>query len=134
MRQNSLMFLTTTNDVPGYRIDAVLGDVMGMTVRSRDAFANFTAGWRAVGGGELPEMTQMAYEGRHQVMDRMVAECEAKGGNAVIGMRFDTSELGPQWTEVCAYGTAVVATPIPEGQPGATPQSIAVTRQEAAAR
>jgi uncharacterized protein YbjQ (UPF0145 family) len=53
----------------------------------------------------------------------MVAEAEARGGNAIIAMRFDTSELGDTWTELCCYGTAVVVTPIPAGQPGSTPQS-----------
>jgi uncharacterized protein YbjQ (UPF0145 family) len=101
----------TTNELPGYDIIAVYGEVMGLTVRSRDIVSNFTAGFRAIGGGELPELTRALYESRHQVMERMMAEAAQKGGNAIIGMRFDTSEMGQNWTEVCAYGTAVFVRP-----------------------
>lgn len=123
-----MVFIVTTNDVPGYRIDAVLGEVMGVTVRSRNLGQNFTASLRSIGGGELPELTQNLYESRQVVTSRMVAEAQAKGGNAIIGARFDTSSIGDVWTELCAYGTAVVVVPIPEGQPGSTPQSAAHAR------
>ncbi|MCU1508574.1 MAG: hypothetical protein JWQ12_839 [Glaciihabitans sp.] len=106
------MIAVTTNDLPGYRVIAVYGEVMGLTVRARDIGATFTAGFRAIGGGELPEMTQALYESRHQVMGRMVQEAVAKGANAIVAMRFDTSEMGQQWTEVCAYGTAVYVEPV----------------------
>lgn len=106
------MIAVTTNDLPGYNVIAVYGEVMGLTVRARDIGATFTAGFRALGGGELPEMTQALYESRHQAMGRMVAEAVEKGANAIIAMRFDTSEIGQQWTEVCAYGTAVFVEPI----------------------
>ena len=85
------------------------------------------AGFRSIGGGELPEMTRALYESRQQVMARMVAEAEQRGANAIVAMRFDTSELGPNWTEVCAYGTAVFAIPLAAGEPGATGQSIQLT-------
>lgn len=123
------MIIVTTNDIPGYRIDAVFGEVMGLTVRARDIGAQFTASFRAIGGGELPEMTQALYESRHQVMDRMVMEAQQKQANAIVAMRFDTSELGTNWTEVCVYGTAVFAVPIAEGQPGATGQSAYLAAQ-----
>ena len=58
----------------------------------------------------------------------MVAEGHAKGANAIVATRFDTSEMGGNWTEVCAYGTAVFAVPLGEGQPGATGQSIYLTQ------
>lgn len=116
------MIVVTTNEVPGYRIDAVYGEVMGVTVRSRDSVSNFVAGFRAMGGGELPEFTEQLTQSRHEVMGRMVAEAEQRGANAVVAMRFDASSIGETWTEVCAYGTAVVITPIPAGEPGATPQ------------
>ena len=119
------MLITTTNGLPGYRIESVLGEVMGMTVRSANLGSNIAAGFRSLGGGELPELTKIVYESRNEVMSRMWSECVRRGGNAVVGMRFDTGELGKNFTEICAYGTAVVATPIPEGDPGATPQSIA---------
>ncbi len=117
------MIIVTTNDIAGYRIDAIYGEVMGLTVRSRDIGASFTASLRSIAGGELPEMTRMLYESRHEVMRRMVAEAEAKGANAIVAMRFDTSDLGTNWTEVCAYGSAVIVSPIAAGEPGSTPQS-----------
>jgi hypothetical protein len=61
-------------------------------------------------------------------MARMVAEAEQRGANAIMAMRFDTSEIGPNWTEVCAYGTAVFAIPLAEGEAGATGQSIHLTK------
>lgn len=119
------MIVVTTNEVPGYRIQAVLGEVMGLTVRATNIGQSFTAGLRAIGGGELPEFTKIMYESRHEVMRRMVAEAQQRGANAVVAMRFDTDSL-QQFSEVCAYGTAVVVEPIPAGEPGATPQSAGV--------
>jgi len=126
------MIIVTTNDLPGYKIDAVFGEVMGLTVRSRHIGAQFTASFRALGGGELPEMTKALYESRQEVVARMVAEGETKGANAIIGARFDTSEMGANWTEVCAYGTAVFAIPIADGEPGATGQSAYLAANPAA--
>lgn len=117
------MIVVTTNEIPGHRIDAVFGEVMGLTVRSRDIGAQFTASFRALGGGELPEMTKALYESRQEVMHRMVVEAENKGANAIVAMRFDTSEMGTNWTEVCAYGTAVFVIPLGRGETGATGQS-----------
>ncbi|MBD5787908.1 YbjQ family protein [Cellulosimicrobium terreum] len=117
------MIVVTTNDIPGYRIDAVLGEVMGMTVRSANIGANFVAGFRAMGGGEVKEYTKLVYESRQEVMHRMVEEAQRRGANAVVGMRFDTGDIAQSFSEVCAYGTAVVANPIAAGQPGATTQS-----------
>lgn len=122
------MIVVTSNDVPGYKIDAVFGEVMGLTVRARNIGANFTASFRALGGGELPEMTKALYESRNEVMNRMVNEAQQRGANAIIAMRFDTSEMGQTWTEVCAYGTAAYVVPIPEGQPGSTGQSAYIAK------
>ncbi len=121
------MLIVTSDNIPGHRIDAVFGEVMGLTVRARHLAAQMMAGFRSIGGGELPEMTRALYESRQQVMARMVAEAEQRGANAIVAMRFDTSELGPNWTEVCAYGTAVFAIPLAAGEPGATGQSIQLT-------
>ena len=118
------MIIVTTNEVPGYAIEAVLGEVMGMTVRSANFGANFVAGFRAIGGGEVTEYTQLVYESRNEVMNRMWHEAQRRGGNAIIAMRFDTGDIAQQFTEICAYGTAVVVRPLAEGEPGATPQSI----------
>ncbi|MDQ0279369.1 uncharacterized protein YbjQ (UPF0145 family) [Arthrobacter silviterrae] len=117
------MIIVTTNDLPGYKIDAIFGEVMGLTVRSRHIGAQFTASFRSIGGGELPEMTKALYESRQEVVARMVTEAQAKGANAIVATRFDTSEMGQTWTEVCVYGTAVFAIPLAEGQPGSTGQS-----------
>lgn len=106
-----LMFIVTTNDVPGYRITQVLGEVMGLTVRSTDFGQSFTAGFRALGGGEIPEYTQVMYDSRQVVMSRMWAEAQQRGANAVVAMRFDTGSIGT-FSEICGYGTAVVVEPL----------------------
>jgi uncharacterized protein YbjQ (UPF0145 family) len=101
------MLITTTNELPGYSIEEVFGEVFGLTVRSRNIGSQIGAGLKSIMGGELKGMTTALVDSRTQVIDRMVAEAEAKGGNAIVAMRFDTSEMGGQWTEICAYGTAV---------------------------
>ncbi len=103
------MIVTTMNDIPGYEVDEVFGEVMGLTVRSRNIGSQLGAGLKSILGGELKGMTKALVESRQQVMERMIQEAEAKGANAIIAMRFDTSEMGGQWTEICAYGTAVRA-------------------------
>ncbi|HEU5405144.1 MAG TPA: YbjQ family protein [Gaiellaceae bacterium] len=101
------MIVTTMNDIPGYGVDEVYGEVMGLTVRSRNIGSQIGAGLKSILGGELKGMTKALMDSRQQVMERMIEEAEAKGANAIIAMRFDTSEMGGQWTEICAYGTAV---------------------------
>ena len=101
------MIVTTMNDIPGYEVTDVFGEVMGLTVRSRNIGSQIGASLKSILGGELKGMTKALIDSRQQVMERMIAEAEAKGGNAIIAMRFDTSEMGGQWTEICAYGTAV---------------------------
>ena len=101
------MIVTTMNDIPGYDVDEVFGEVMGLTVRSRNVGSQLGAGLKSILGGELKGMTKALIDSRQQVMERMIAEAEEKGANAVIAMRFDTSEMGSNWTEICAYGTAV---------------------------
>ena len=103
------MIITTMNDIPGYEVDEVFGEVMGLTVRSRNIGSQIGAGFKSMIGGELKGMTKALVDSRQQVMERMVQEAEAKGANAIIAMRFDTSDMGGQWTEICAYGTAVRA-------------------------
>lgn len=106
------MIVVTTNDLPGFRIDEVYGEVFGLTVRSRNAFSQMGAGLKSMFGGELRGMTKALYDSRNEVMNRMVEEAERRGANAVLAMRFDTSEMGDVWTEICAYGTAVRATKV----------------------
>ena len=100
------MLIATTNDVPGYEIQEVLGEVFGLTVRSRNLGSQIGASLKSLVGGELAGMTKMLAQGREQAIERLVAEAESQGANAVLAMRFDTSELGSTWTEICAYGTA----------------------------
>jgi uncharacterized protein YbjQ (UPF0145 family) len=101
------MLISTMNDVPGYEIEEVFGEVFGLTVRSRNLGSQIGASLKSILGGELGGMTKALVESREQVIERMVGEAEAKGGNAIVAMRFDTSEMGTNWTEICAYGTAV---------------------------
>ncbi|MFL5871479.1 MAG: YbjQ family protein [Solirubrobacterales bacterium] len=103
------MIIATTNDLPGYEIQEVLGEVFGLTVRSRNIGSQFGAGLKSLVGGELKGMTKMLGEGREHAIERLVEEAEAKGADAILAFRFDTSELGSTWTEICAYGTAVKA-------------------------
>ena len=101
------MIITTMNDLPGYEIEEVLGEVFGLTVRSRNLGSTIGAALKSLVGGELKGMTKMLAMGRVHAQERLVEEAEAKGANAIIAFRFDTSELGSTWTEICAYGTAV---------------------------
>ena len=101
------MLISTMNDIPGYEITEVLGEVFGLTVRSRNIGSQFGAAFKSLAGGELRGMTKNLATSRQEVIDRMVAEAETRGGEAVVAMRFDTSEMAGNWTEICAYGTAV---------------------------
>ncbi len=101
------MLISTMNDLPGYEITEVMGEVFGLTVRSRNIGSQFGAAFKSLAGGELKGMTQNLANSRQEVIGRMVDEAEAKGANAILAMRFDTSEMGGNWTEICAYGTAV---------------------------
>ena len=103
------MLITTTNDLPGRQVVEVLGEVMGLTVRSRNIGSQLGAGLKSILGGELKGMTKALIDSRQEVMQRMIEEAEAKGADAIVAMRFDTSEMGSNWTEICAYGTAVRA-------------------------
>jgi uncharacterized protein YbjQ (UPF0145 family) len=126
------MLCVTMNDIPGWEVQRVCGEVFGVTVRSRNAFSQIGAGFKSMVGGELQGMTKNVIDSRNEAMTRLFAEAQVRGGNALIAMRFDTTELGNNWTEICAYGTAVVAVPVTEaakqtalqlgyGQPGGRP-------------
>ena len=103
------MLITTANDLPGYEVTETLGEVFGLTVRSRNIGSQLGAGFKSILGGELKGMTKALVDSRMQVIDRMVEEAQAIGADAIVAMRFDTSEMGGNWTEICAYGTAVRA-------------------------
>ena len=103
------MIITTMNDLPGYEVEEVFGEVFGLTVRSRHLGSQIGASLKSLFGGELRGMTKMLADGRQEAQMRLTEAAEAKGANEVIAFRFDTSELGTNWTEICAYGTAVRA-------------------------
>jgi uncharacterized protein YbjQ (UPF0145 family) len=104
------MILSTMNDLPGYVVTEVLGEVFGITVRSRNVGAQFGASFKALVGGELRGMTKMLSDSRLEAQQRLTEAAEAKGANAVLAMRFDASEF-QVGQEICAYGTAVRVSP-----------------------
>ena len=103
------MLISTMNDLPGYEIEEVIGEVFGLTVRSRNIGSQLGAQLKSLVGGELKGMTKVLASSRDEVTERLVEQAQSKGGNAVVAFRFDTSEIGGVWTEICAYGTAVKA-------------------------
>jgi uncharacterized protein YbjQ (UPF0145 family) len=105
------VIVVTTNDVPGCRIDAVFGEVFGTTVRSRNAVSQFGAGLRSILGGELKGLTKAGVNSRRAATERLIGEARARGANAVVAARFDATEIGEGWSELCAYGTAVRVVP-----------------------
>jgi uncharacterized protein YbjQ (UPF0145 family) len=107
------MIISTTNFIAGHRVVETKGQVFGLVVRSRGLGGNIAAGLRSIVGGEITEYTSLLEDTRRQAIDRMVANATAMGGNAVLSMRFDSSELSGYMSEIVAYGTAVVVEPGP---------------------
>jgi len=102
------MIVTTTEHITGYKVIAVKGQTFGVVVRSRGLAGNIMAGLRSIFGGEIMEYTQLLEEARRHAIDRMVKNAQRMGANAVVMMRFDSSEMGQTMSEIVAYGTAVV--------------------------
>ncbi|HEX4299855.1 MAG TPA: YbjQ family protein [Gammaproteobacteria bacterium] len=102
------MIVTTTENLVGYRVKEVKGQVFGVVVRSRGLTGNIMAGLRSIVGGEITEYTQLLEEARRHAVDRMVQNAQAMGANAIVMMRFDSSEIGQVMSEIVAYGTAAV--------------------------
>ncbi len=102
------MLISTMNDVPGFRVVEVKGEVFGLTVRSRNVLSNLGASLKALVGGELQGLTKNLQASREEALRRLTDEASAKGANAVVAMRFDTSEIADMGSEICAYGTAVI--------------------------
>lgn len=111
------VLVSTMNDLPGYTAEKVFGEVFGLTVRSRDFGSNFTASFRSLGGGEVPEYTQMLAESRHVAVMRMCQMAHQMGANAILAMRFDCNEIAQTMSEVAAYGTAVIVRPVEKSRP-----------------
>jgi uncharacterized protein YbjQ (UPF0145 family) len=101
------MIISTMNDLPGYEVTEVLGEVFGLTVRSRHAGSQFGANLKSMLGGELRGMTKMLNESRIEAQERLTENAETLGANAILAMRFDANDLGDLGQEMCAYGTAV---------------------------
>ena len=102
------MLITTTENIAGYRVLEVKGQVFGVVVRSRGLGGNIMAGLRSIIGGEITEYTSLLEEARRHAVDRMVKNARQMGGNAIVMMRFDSSEIGQTMSEIVAYGTAAI--------------------------
>jgi uncharacterized protein YbjQ (UPF0145 family) len=105
------ILVSTMNDVPGFEVTAVYGEVFGLVVRSRNVFSNIGASFRTIFGGEARGYTALLTETRQHAVERLREEAAAKGANAVLAMRFDTGVFASVMNEVAAYGTAVTIRP-----------------------
>jgi uncharacterized protein YbjQ (UPF0145 family) len=104
---NDEILVSTMNDVPGYEVVQVYGEVFGLIVRSRNLFSNIGASFRTIFGGEVRGYTVLLSDSREHALSRLRAAAAAKGANAVLAMRFDSGDIGGVMNEVAAYGTAV---------------------------
>ena len=108
MMEETGVIMVTMNYVPGKNITKVIGTIWGITVRSRGIGGNIMAGLRSLGGGEIKEYSKMLSDARNTAMDRLRDAAKQLGANAVIELRFDSSDIGQVMTEIVAYGTAVI--------------------------
>jgi uncharacterized protein YbjQ (UPF0145 family) len=102
------MILASSDDIPGRRIIKTLGLVRGSSIRARNVWRSIIAHLRVLVGGEITEYTKVIAEAREQALDRMIAEAEKLGANAIVAVRFGTAEMMSAAAEIIAYGTAVV--------------------------
>lgn len=102
---------TTCFDLPGYHVVRSLGVVRGVTVRSRGLGGQVVAALRTLGGGRIDEYVQLCEETRGEAFELKTQHADKMGANAIVGIRYDATELGSNMTEVLAYGTAVVVEP-----------------------
>jgi uncharacterized protein YbjQ (UPF0145 family) len=103
--------VTTALSLPGMTVEQDLGVAFGLVVRSMGAVKSIGAGFKALRQGEVTQYTALLEDSRRHAIDRMVDNARLLGANAVVAMRFDSSEMGQQLTEIVAYGTAVVVAP-----------------------
>ena len=111
------MIVNTTPYVAGHRVVETKGMVFGLVVRSRGLGGNIMAGLRSLGGGEIHEYTELLEDTRRQAIDRLIQNATVLGANAVLSMRFDSTELAGTMSEIVAYGTAAVVEPDPAAAP-----------------
>lgn len=100
--------VTTAFELPGYRIMRSLGVVKGLTVRSRSIVGNFIGGLHALFGGNITVYTTLCEQTRAETFQLMLRQARLLGANAIVGMRYDATELMPGMAEVLCYGTAVL--------------------------
>lgn len=112
----SHQMVTTAFEVPNYRIVQNLGVVRGIVVRSRNVFATIGASLQTIVGGNITVWTRLCEDTRRDAFDIMIQHATEVGANAVIGARYDTTELSAGVTEVLAYGTAVIVEPMNPGE------------------
>jgi uncharacterized protein YbjQ (UPF0145 family) len=105
------VLVVTTENLPGYEIRTVLGEVLGVTACTRNPYV---AGFRTLDGGQGAEMAQVLVQSRASAISQMINAARRRGATAVIGMRFDNRDITGNWVELCAYGTAVLALPLTE--------------------
>lgn len=110
MNDTQHILVATTNEVPGYEITEVYGEVFGLIVRSRNLFSNIGASFRTIFGGEVKGYTTLLADSREHALARLREAAATKGANAVVAMRFDSGDIGGVMNEVAAYGTAVKIT------------------------
>jgi uncharacterized protein YbjQ (UPF0145 family) len=103
--------ISTTFELAGMRVLESRGSCFGLVVRSMGLAKSFTAGFQTLRQGEVAQYTELLEDSRRHAIDRMVDNARLLGANAIVGMRFDSSEIGSSLTEVVAYGTAVVVEP-----------------------
>ena len=111
-RRRHLLIIVTSETIANYRVTRTIGQVFGVTVRSRGIGGNFMASLRSIVGGEIHEYTSMLEEARRHALDRLASNATVMGANAVIMMRFDSAEIAQTMSEIVAYGTAVQIEPI----------------------
>jgi uncharacterized protein YbjQ (UPF0145 family) len=116
------MIVTTTENIPGTRVVKTIGQVFGLTVRSRGLGGNIAAGLKSLVGGEISSYVKLNEDARRQAIDRMVQNAAAMGANAVTMMRFDSTEMAKSMTEIVAYGTARIVEAIADDPDSAGPQ------------
>ncbi|MGH9126400.1 MAG: YbjQ family protein [Acidimicrobiales bacterium] len=100
--------VTTAFDFPEWKVERYVGSCYGLVVRSMGAIKGIGASFKALAGGEVTQYTELLEDSRRHAIDRMIENARILGGNAIIGMRFDSSEIGQSLTEIVAYGTAVI--------------------------
>jgi uncharacterized protein YbjQ (UPF0145 family) len=103
--------VTTAFEFPEWQIDRYVGACFGLIVRSMGAIKGIGASFKALRGGEVSQYTELLEDSRRHAIDRMVENARLMGANAIVAMRFDSSEIGESLTEIVAYGTAVIVGP-----------------------